>query len=101
MIHYTILMGTILFSFFLNRDVSDCENEIEIAKDKRNNDHSTRRKKKGIETSSKYHLLQDLKKRGSHTCDMQALRPLPVPTAATSAMSTSGRQTPHMVSETA
>lgn len=53
--------------------------------------------KKETETCPKCQLFQDLKKRGSHTCDMQALRPLPVPTTtttATSAMSTSGGQPP-------
>ncbi|KOX70817.1 hypothetical protein WN51_02241 [Melipona quadrifasciata] len=47
----------------------------------------------------------DLKKRGSHTCDMQALQPLPVPTTTTTntapAMTTSGGQPPLPVSETA
>ncbi|XP_014613974.1 PREDICTED: potassium voltage-gated channel protein Shal-like isoform X2 [Polistes canadensis] len=48
---------------------------------------------------------QDLKKRGSHTCDMQALQPLPVPTTTTTntapAMTTSGGQPPLPLSETA
>ncbi|XP_033179919.1 potassium voltage-gated channel protein Shal, partial [Bombus impatiens] len=50
-------------------------------------------------------ISQDLKKRGSHTCDMQALQPLPVPTTTTTntapAMTTSGGQPPLPVSETA
>lgn len=50
------------------------------------------------------HLFQDLKKRGSHTCDMQVLQPLPVPTNTANtapAMTTSGGQPPLPVSETA
>ncbi|XP_014613964.1 PREDICTED: potassium voltage-gated channel protein Shal-like isoform X1 [Polistes canadensis] len=50
-------------------------------------------------------INQDLKKRGSHTCDMQALQPLPVPTTTTTntapAMTTSGGQPPLPLSETA
>lgn len=71
-------------------------------------DRSTQRWEEGwrkkTETCPKCQLFQDLKKRGSHTCDMQALRPLPVPTTttiATSAMSTSGGQPPLTISETA
>ncbi|XP_014472802.1 PREDICTED: potassium voltage-gated channel protein Shal isoform X1 [Dinoponera quadriceps] len=47
---------------------------------------------------------KDLKKRGSHTCDMQVLQPLPVPTNTANtapAMTTSGGQPPLPVSETA
>ncbi|EZA57611.1 hypothetical protein X777_02151, partial [Ooceraea biroi] len=47
--------------------------------------------------------LQDLKKRDSHICDMQALQPLPAPTNTANiapAMTTSGGQPPLPVSET-
>ncbi|KAL6254443.1 hypothetical protein P5V15_014492 [Pogonomyrmex californicus] len=46
---------------------------------------------------------QDLKKRDSHICDMQALQPLPAPTNTANtapAMTTSGGQPPLPVSET-
>ncbi|XP_070163795.1 uncharacterized protein [Polyergus mexicanus] len=48
-------------------------------------------------------ISQDLKKRDSHICDMQALQPLPAPanTANTApVMTTSGGQPPLPVSET-
>ncbi|XP_018353333.1 PREDICTED: potassium voltage-gated channel protein Shal isoform X7 [Trachymyrmex septentrionalis] len=48
-------------------------------------------------------ISQDLKKRDSHICDMQALQPLPAPTNTANtapAMTTSGGQPPLPVSET-
>lgn len=61
------------------------------------------REKEKIQTCPKCHLFQDLKKRDSHICDMQALQPLPAPTNTANtapAMTTSGGQPPLPVSET-
>lgn len=64
------------------------------------------RQKEKIQTYPKCaisELFQDLKKRDSHICDMQALQPLPAPTNTANTvptMTTSGGQPPLPVSET-